>query len=80
MGKGEGEQVHWYNPNRRVAEIVLAAHTDEEATHMLSGTTDSWAFVAEYERLREEGMGIEQAMIFVGHCFRMWHLRYQPVG
>jgi hypothetical protein len=46
---------------------------------MLGGATDSWALVAEYERLREEGMGIEQAMIFVGHCFRMWHLRHQPV-
>jgi hypothetical protein len=30
--------------------------------------------------LREEGMGVEQAMIFVGHNWRMWHLRYQPVG
>jgi hypothetical protein len=25
-------------------------------------------------------MGVEQATIFVGHRFRMWHLRYQPVG
>jgi hypothetical protein len=24
-------------------------------------------------------MGVEQAMIFVGHHWRMWHLRYQPV-
>jgi hypothetical protein len=47
---------------------------------MLEGGTDSWAFVAEYERLREEGMGVEQAMIFVGHRFRMWHLRHLPVG
>jgi len=31
-------------------------------------------------RLRSEGMGIEQAMIFVGHRFRMWHLRYEKVG
>ncbi len=36
--------------------------------------------MAEYERLREEGMGVEQAMIFVGHEFRLRHLRYQPVG
>jgi hypothetical protein len=47
---------------------------------MLGGDIDSWALVAEYERLREEGMGIEQAMIFVGHNFRMWHLRYLPVA
>jgi hypothetical protein len=25
-------------------------------------------------------MGIEQAMIFVGHEFRLRHLEYQPVG
>jgi hypothetical protein len=72
--------VHWYDPNRRVAETVVAPYTDEEATRMLSGATDSWAFLREYERLRDEGMGIEQAMIFVGQRFSMWHLRYQPVG
>ncbi len=72
--------MHWYNPNARVAESVGAPHTDEEAKRMLEGGTDSWAFVAEYERLRGEGMGIEQALIFVGHRFRMWHLRYLPVG
>ena len=72
--------MHWYNPATRVVETVTAPYTDEEATYMLSGATDSWAFVAEYERLRDDGMGIEQAMIFVGHCFRMWHLRYLPVG
>ena len=31
-------------------------------------------------RLRGEGMGIEQAMIFVGHRFRMWHLKHLPLG
>ena len=72
--------MHWYNPKTRVAETVGAPYNDEEANYMLGGAADSWALVAEYERLREEGMGIEQAMIFVGHCFRMWHLRYQPVG
>jgi hypothetical protein len=72
--------MHWYNPNRRVAETVVAPYTDEEAEHMLWGATDSWAFLREYERLRDEGMGIEQAMIFVGQSFSLWHLRYQPVG
>jgi hypothetical protein len=72
--------MHWYNPNRRVAESVVAPSTDEEAEHMLWGATDSWAFLREYERLRDEGMGIEQAMIFLGHTFRMWHLSYQPLG
>ena len=51
--------MHWYNPNRRVAETVVAPYTDEEALHMLWGATDSWAFLREYERLRDEGMGIE---------------------
>jgi hypothetical protein len=53
--------MHWYNPKRRVAEMVVAPYTDEEAEHMLWGATDSWAFLREYERLRDEGMGIEQA-------------------
>jgi len=72
--------MRWYNPKRRVAESVVAPYTDEEAEHMLWGATDSWAFMSEYERLRDEGMGIEQAMIFVGQCFSVWHLRHQLVG
>jgi hypothetical protein len=72
--------MHWYNPKKRVAESVLAPYTDEEAEHMLRGATDSWAFLREYERLRDDGMGIEQAMIFLGHTFSMWHLSYQPLG
>ena len=72
--------MHWYNPKKRVAETVGAPYSDEEANYMLSGGTHSWAFVAEYRRLRSDGMSIEQAMIFVGHHFRMWHLRYQPLG
>ena len=71
--------MHWYNPKTRVAESGGAPYTDEGAHHMLSGATDSWAFLAEYGRPRGEGRGIEQAMIFVGHRFRMWHLRYQPL-
>jgi hypothetical protein len=72
--------MRWYNPKKRVAESVLAPYTDEEAEHMLRGATDSWAFLREYERLRDDGMGIEQAMIFLGHTFSMWHLSYQPLG
>jgi len=72
--------MHWYNPATRSAETVVAPHTDEEAEYMLWGATDSWAFLREYQRLRDDGMGIDQALIFVGHRFRMWHLRYQPLG
>lgn len=72
--------MRWYNPKTRVVEIVVAPYTDDEAEYVLGGATDSWAFVAEYERLRNDGMGIEPAMILVGHHFRTWHLRHQPVG
>ena len=79
-GEGQGEQLHWYNPKRRVAETVVAPYTDEEAEYMLWGATDSWAFLREYERLRDEGMGIEETMIFVGQRFSMWHVRNEPEG
>jgi hypothetical protein len=72
--------MHWYNPKTMSVEDTLAPSTDEEALEMLRGGVNSGAFMAEYERLREEGMGIEQAMIFVGHEFRLRHLEYQPVG
>ena len=70
--------------DERMADVihkaVPAPSTDEVALEMLRGDSNSGAFMAEYERLREEGMGVEQAMIFVGHEFRLRHLRYQPVG
>jgi hypothetical protein len=73
--------MHWYNPKTRKVEDVRAPSTDEEAFEMLRGDFNSGAFMAEYDRLRaEEGMGVEQAMIFVGHEFRLRHLRHQPVG
>ena len=72
--------MHWYNPKTRSVEDVPAPPTDEEATEMLSGAPDSGALVEKYIELRREGMGVEQAMIFVGHHWRMWHLRYQPLG
>ena len=74
--------MHWYNPKTRSVEDIPAPSTDEEALEMLRGDINSGAFIrTEYERLREEEvMGVEQAMIFVGHEFRLRHLRYQPVG
>jgi hypothetical protein len=47
---------------------------------MLRGGINSSAFISEYDRLRDKGMEVEQSMIFVGHHFRMVHLRYQPIG
>ena len=72
--------MHWYNPKTRSVEDVSAPSTDEEALGMLSGNPDSGALVEHYVMLREEGMGVEQAMIVVGHNCMMFHLRYQPVG
>ena len=72
--------MHWYNPKTRGVEDVPAPFTDEEALEILRGDPNSAAFVEEYERLRDEGMGVGQALIFVGHHFRLWHLRYQPIG
>jgi hypothetical protein len=71
--------MHWYNPITKTVEDTPAPSTDEEALEILRGDINSGAFMAEYDRLREEGMGVEQAMIFVGHEFRLRHLRYQPV-
>ena len=72
--------MHWYNPKTMGVEDVPAPSTDEEALEMLRGDLNSDAFISVYERLRDEGLAIEQAIIFVGHHFRMVHLRYQPVG
>jgi hypothetical protein len=32
------------------------------------------AFLREYERLRESGMNVEQALVFAGHEFRLRQL------
>jgi hypothetical protein len=72
--------LRWDNPKTKSAENVPGPRTDEEALEMLLGDPNSEAFVEEYERLREEGMGVEQSVIFVGHRFRMRDLRYQPIG
>ncbi len=68
--------MYWYNPITRTSERVQAPSTDEEALEMLSGHPDSGRFVEHYVVLREEGMGVEQAMVFVGHHLRMFHLRH----
>jgi hypothetical protein len=72
--------MHWYNPKTMSVENVPTPSTDEEVLEMLRGDLNSGAYIAQYERLREEGMEVEQALIFVGHEFRLRHLRYQPIG
>jgi hypothetical protein len=70
--------MHWYNPITRNVEDTSTPITDEEATKRLRGNISSEAFLTVYDRLRAEGMAIEQALIFVGHHFRLRHLEYRP--
>jgi hypothetical protein len=70
--------MHWYNPITRSVEDTSTPITDEEATKRLRGNISSEAFLTVYDRLRAEGMAIEQALIFVGHHFRLRHLEYRP--
>ena len=72
--------MHWYNPKEGRVEDVGAPSTDEEALEMLSGHPDSGRFVERFVVLREEGMGVEQALVFVGHSQRMFDLRHLNLG
>ena len=62
--------MHWYNPKVGKLEEVREPSTDEEALEMLSGYPDSDRIVERYVVLREEGLGVEQALVFVGHRLR----------
>jgi hypothetical protein len=72
--------MHWYNPKEGRVEDLRGPSTDEEALEMLSGHPDSGRFVERYVVLREEGMGVEQALVFVGHRLRMHHPRHPNLG
>ncbi len=65
--------MHWYNPKEGKVEDVGGPSNDEEALEMLSGRPDSGRFVERYVVLREEGLGVEQALVFVGHHLGMFH-------
>ena len=69
--------MYWYNPTTRSTETRMAPRTDEEAIALLDGSLNSESFVTEYERLRDSGMGIEQALIFTGHEFRLRQLEFR---
>ncbi len=69
--------MHWYNPKSRSTETRRAPETDAEAAVLLDGSLNTEPFVAEYKRLRNSGMGIEQALIFTGHAFRLKHLEFR---
>jgi hypothetical protein len=72
--------MRWYNPKEGEVEDVRAPSTDEEALGMLSGHPDSGGFVERYVVLREEGLGVEQALVFVGHRLRMFRPRHPNLG
>jgi hypothetical protein len=68
--------MYWYNPKTRTSERVVAPSTDEQAIQMLAGTQDSAQFIEHYCELRRTGTPIEQALVLVGHEFRLRHVEY----
>ncbi len=71
--------MYWYNPTTRTSERVDAPSTDEQAVRMLAGTEDSADFIAEYLELRRSGSPIEQALVLVGHEFRLREPEHQLI-
>ena len=69
--------MYWYNPKICSSERVEAPSTDEEALDMLCGAPESAEFVKEYGSLREAGTPIEQALVLVGHEFRLRQPEYR---
>jgi len=69
--------MYWYNPKTRTSERVQAPSTDEQVIQMLAGTKDSTEFIKEYLELRRSGTPIEQALVLVGHEFRLRQPEYR---
>jgi hypothetical protein len=69
--------MYWYNPKARTSERVEAPSKDEQAIQMLAGTQDSAEFIKEYYKLRRSGTPLEQALVLVGHEFRLRQPEYQ---
>jgi hypothetical protein len=63
--------MYWYNPTSRISERAQAPSTDEQAIQMLAGTPDSAEIIGKYCELRRSGSPIEQALVLVGHEFRL---------
>jgi hypothetical protein len=63
--------MYWCNPTTRTSERVEAPSTDEQAIQMLAGAKSSSEFIKEYCQLRRSGTPIEQALVLVGHEFRL---------
>lgn len=69
--------MYWYNPTISASERVEAPSTDEQAIRMLAGTQDSAEIIKHYCELRRSGTPIEQALVLVGHEFRLRQAEYQ---
>jgi hypothetical protein len=69
--------MYWYNPTTRTSERVEAPSTDEQAIQMLAGTQDSARLIKHYCELRRSGTPLEQALVLVGHEFRLRQPEYQ---
>jgi hypothetical protein len=69
--------MYWYNPTTRTSERVEEPSTDEQAMQMLAGTQDSVEFIKKYCDLRRSGMPIAQALVLVGHEFRLRQPEYR---
>jgi hypothetical protein len=69
--------MYWYNPKTRTSERVEAPSTDEQAIRILADTQDSGEFIKEYCKLRRSGTPMEQALVLVGHEFRLRQMDYQ---
>ena len=71
--------MYWYNPTTRTSERVQAPSTDEQAVQILAGTPESAEFIGEYLELRRSGSPIEQALVLVGHEFRLREPQHQLI-
>jgi hypothetical protein len=69
--------LYWYNPTTRTSERVEAPSTDEQAIQMLASAQDSPEFIKHYCELRRSGTPLEQALVLVGHEFRLRQMEYQ---
>ena len=71
--------MYWYNPTTQSSEKVSSPSNDSQAIQILAGTQDSAEFIEEYCQLRRSGTPIEQALVLVGHEFRLRQPEYQLV-
>ncbi len=69
--------MYWYNPKTRTSERVEAPFTDDQAIQMLAGTQHCVQFIKHYCELRRSGRPMEQALVLVGHEFRLRQVDYQ---